>query len=201
MSVAYLPWIVAVLIGVAALLSFVFGVRIEQLRRARRIAFTTIANPSQDLQRGSSNAGVGPIERVLVRPDPDLFAENEHLRDRLAALEALILRRTANDTATNPVEPSTKITVATATRSAAESGPSLSESLKPANEFSRSLKDRLRVVPSLPEVTNAQLEESLRRPADGSTQRQHPHGQVTQEQLTPEQLTREQSTLGIAEGA
>jgi hypothetical protein len=86
MQLAWLPWLVPALLLANGIFSFALGYRSKR-----------------SLYVMSSQAETGPIsapataeatkaerERVLVRPDLGLYAENENLRDALARAEAVI---------------------------------------------------------------------------------------------------------------
>jgi hypothetical protein len=95
MQLAWLPWLVSALLLANGIFSFALGYR------SKRSIYVMAAPESQSTPTPTIANGFRPVtpnaatavlesERVLVRPDLALFAENETLRDSLAAAEALI---------------------------------------------------------------------------------------------------------------
>ena len=98
MQLAWLPWLVPALLLANGIFSFALGYR------SKRSIYVMTAPESQPTAAPATPAtanGFRPVtpnattavlesERVLVRPDLALFAENENLRDSLARAEALI---------------------------------------------------------------------------------------------------------------
>ena len=95
MQLAWLPWLVPALLLANGIFSFALGYR------SKRSIYVMAAPESQPAATLVTANGFRPVipnattavlesERVLVRPDLALFAENENLRDSLARAEALI---------------------------------------------------------------------------------------------------------------
>ena len=81
MHLVWLPWLVPALLLANGIFSFALGYRSK-----RSIYVMTAPPPTQQ----TAPAAVLEGERILVRPDLGLFAENETLRDALAKAETTI---------------------------------------------------------------------------------------------------------------
>lgn len=95
MQLAWLPWLVPALLLANGIFSFALGYRSKRsiyvmaAPESPPAATLTTANGFRPVTPNATTA-VLESERVLVRPDLALFAENENLRDSLARAEALI---------------------------------------------------------------------------------------------------------------
>jgi hypothetical protein len=86
MQLALLPWLVPALLLANGIFSFALGYR------SKRSIYVMAAQNSAP-QTATPTAVVPESERILVRPDLGLFAENETLRDALAKAEAMIAEK------------------------------------------------------------------------------------------------------------
>jgi hypothetical protein len=80
MHLAWLPWLVSALLLANGIFSFVLGYNSK-----RSLYVMSSQSPTPQTAPATTDS-----ERILVRPDLGLFAENETLRDALAKAEALI---------------------------------------------------------------------------------------------------------------
>ena len=91
MQLAWLPWLVPALLVANGIFSFALGYRSKRsiyvMSSQTETAPTTQAAASAAARAATAKA---ERERVLVRPDLGLYAENETLRDALAKAEAVI---------------------------------------------------------------------------------------------------------------
>jgi hypothetical protein len=86
MQLAWLPWLVPALLLANGIFSFALGYRSKRsLYVMSSQAETAPINPAATAATAKAER-----ERVLVRPDLGLYAENETLRDALAKAEAVI---------------------------------------------------------------------------------------------------------------
>ena len=81
MHLVWLPWLVPTLLLANGIFSFALGYR------SKRSIYVMATQPSTPQ---TAPAVMSEGERILVRPDLGLFAENETLRDALAKAEATI---------------------------------------------------------------------------------------------------------------
>ena len=86
MQLAWLPWLVSALLFVNGIFSFALGYR---SKRSLYVMATPNEAPVQ-AKGPTTGTAVLESERILVRPDLGLFAENETLRDSLARAEAML---------------------------------------------------------------------------------------------------------------
>ncbi len=84
MHLAWLPWLVPALLLANGIFSFALGYRSKRSIYVMASKHTTQPTVAAVADATTQN------ERVLVRPDLGLFAENETLRDALAKAEAMI---------------------------------------------------------------------------------------------------------------
>jgi hypothetical protein len=86
MQLAWLPWLVPALLLANGIFSFALGYRSKRSIYVMS-SQTETAPTTQAMAAATTKA---ERERVLVRPDLGLYAENETLRDALAKAEAVI---------------------------------------------------------------------------------------------------------------
>jgi hypothetical protein len=87
MHLAWLPWLVPALLLANGIFSFALGYR------SKRSIYVMAAQNAAPQTTAVATAAVPESERILVRPDLGLFAENENLRDALAKAEATIAEK------------------------------------------------------------------------------------------------------------
>jgi hypothetical protein len=159
--------------------------RESRLRDEFRLAYFRVHAEQQERLRNERN-----IERVLVRPDLALFRENEMLRDRIATLESAVLilqterqqidaarissQQTVGEKTADQIPVSTVAAVLRSPQSPQSSQSARSDEESQAraahpsspvhpSDFSRSLKDRLRIVHSVTDLATS--EEPTNMPA------------------------------------
>jgi hypothetical protein len=87
MHLAWLPWLVSALLLANGVFSFALGYR---SKRSLYVMSAQSSTENVPISAHPAAMAVPEPERVLVRPDLGLFAENETLRDALARAEAVI---------------------------------------------------------------------------------------------------------------
>lgn len=95
MQLAWLPWLVPALLLANGIFSFTLGYRSKRSlyvmsSRAETAPTTNAATFAIATTATTAATAKAERERVLVRPDLGLYAENETLRDALAKAEAVI---------------------------------------------------------------------------------------------------------------
>jgi hypothetical protein len=85
MQLAWLPWLVPALLLANGIFSFALGYRSK-----RSLYVMSSQAETGPISAAATEATKAEHERVLVRPDLGLYAENETLRDALARAEAVI---------------------------------------------------------------------------------------------------------------